>query len=278
MPDYQAILNAIFNDLKSEENLGQVADYIPELANVDKNKFGIHLQLITGENFSAGDFSEKFSIQSISKVLSLILAFKLAGDKVLERMGVEPSGNPFNSLSLLEWEDGIPRNTLINSGAHDDSIQFNEVVAKSEKETGFHNYAAANLLKSFGNLKNEVEVVLDFYFHQCSIMMDCQQLTNAFYVFANSGKCVHAKQHLSNEKVKRINSLMLSCGFYDESGEFAYRVGLPGKSGVGGGIVALLPDHFSIATWAPALNEKGNSYLGMKALEQFTKKTGLSIF
>lgn len=304
MADYQAILNAIFKDLKSEENLGQVADYIPELANIDKNKFGIHLQLITGENFSAGDFSEKFSIQSISKVLSLILAFKLAGDKVLERMGVEPSGNPFNSLSLLEWEDGIPRNPLINSGAiviadllvshlknpkedfldfvreltHDESIQFNEVVAKSEKETGFHNYAAANLLKSFGNLKNEVEVVLDFYFHQCSVMMDCQQLTNAFYVFANSGKCVHAKQHLSNEKVKRINSLMLSCGFYDESGEFAYRVGLPGKSGVGGGIVALLPDHFSIATWAPALNEKGNSYLGMKALEQFTMKTGLSIF
>lgn len=304
MPDYQAILDEIYSSLRKTENLGKVADYIPELARTDRDKFGIHLQLITGENFSAGNASEKFSIQSISKVLSLTLAFKLAGDKVLQRVGVEPSGNPFNSLTLLEWEDGIPRNPLINSGAiviadillaslknpkenfldfvkeltHDDSIEFNEKVAQSERETGFHNYAAANLLKSYGNLHNEVEDVLDFYFYQCSIMMDCRQLTNAFFVFANSGKCIHGKQHLSNEKVKRINALMLSCGFYDEAGEFAFRVGLPGKSGVGGGIVALLPDHFSIATWAPALNENGNSYLGMKALEKFTEKTGLSIF
>ena len=304
MPNYQAILDEIYLSLKNSENLGKVADYIPELANTDKNKFGIHLQLINGENFSSGDASEKFSIQSISKILSLTLAFKLAGDSVLERVGVEPSGNPFNSLTLLELENGIPRNPLINSGAiviadillsnlknpkedflafvknlsHDDSIKFNEKVANSEKETGFHNYAAANLLKSYGNLHHEVEDVLDFYFYQCSIMMNCQQLTNAFFVFANSGKCIHGKQHLSDEKVKRINALMLSCGFYDEAGEFAFRVGLPGKSGVGGGIVALLPDHFCIATWAPALNENGNSYLGMKALEKFTKKTGLSIF
>ncbi len=144
--------------------------------------------------------------------------------------------------------------------------------------TGFNNYAAANLLKAYGNLHNEVEDVLDFYFHQCSIMMDCRQLTNAFYVFANKGKCLKNMQHLTSSQVKRINAIMLTCGFYDEAGEFAFEVGLPGKSGVGGGIVALLPHCFTIATWAPALNPKGNSYLGMQALEQFTTKTKLSIF
>lgn len=304
MPDYQAILDEIYTSLKKEENLGEVADYIPELAKTDANKFGIHLQLIDGQNFFVGDALEKFSIQSISKVLSLTLAFRLIGDNVLDRVGVEPSGNPFNSLSLLEWEEGVPRNPLINSGAlviadilvsnlknpkqdfldfvrkltQDKSIDFNEKIARSERDTGFHNYATANLLKSYGNLNNEVEEVLDFYFYQCSIMMDCQQLSDVFFVFANSGKCIYNQQHLSFDKVKRINALMLTCGFYDEAGEFAFKVGLPGKSGVGGGIVAVMPNRFSIATWAPALNTKGNSYLGMKALEKFGIKTGLSIF
>lgn len=304
MLDYQAILEEIHTSLKSVENTGEVASYIPELAKVSKDKFGVHLQLITGENYSAGDASEKFSIQSISKVLSLSKALQLVGTDLLKRVDVEPSGNPFNHLSLLELENGIPRNPLINSGAivvadvllshlknpkedflnfvreltHDDTIVYNEEVAESERITGFNNYAAANLLKSFDNLHNEVEDVLDFYFHQCSIMMDCKQLTNAFFVFANKGKCLKNVQHLTSSQVKRINALMLTCGFYDEAGEFAFEVGLPGKSGVGGGIVALLPHCFTIATWAPALNPQGNSYLGMQALEQFTSKTKLSIF
>lgn len=304
MLDYQDILNDIHASLSEGENTGEVATYIPELAKVDKNKLGIHLHLITGENFSVGDASEKFSIQSISKVLSLAKAFQLVGTNLWKRVDVEPSGNPFNHLSLLELENGIPRNPLINSGAiviadillthlenpkqdflnfvrelaHDESINFNETIAESERLTGFNNYAAANLLKSFGNLHNEVEDVLDFYFHQCSIMMNCEQLTNAFFVFANKGKCKQNIQHLSANKVKRINAIMLTCGFYDEAGEFAFEVGLPGKSGVGGGIVALLPHCYTIATWAPALNPQGNPYLGMKALELFTAKTNLSIF
>ncbi|MCB0465528.1 MAG: glutaminase [Aequorivita sp.] len=304
MLNYQAILEEIHESLKNTENTGEVASYISELANISKDKFGIHLQLITGENYFVGDAAEKFSIQSISKVLSLAKAFQLVGNDLLERVDVEPSGNPFNHLSLLELENGIPRNPLINSGAiviadvllsnlknpkedflnfvreltHDESIQYNEKIAESERVTGFNNYAAANLLKAYGNLHNKVEDVLDFYFHQCSIMMDCKQLTNAFFVFANKGKCLKNIQHLTSSQVKRINAIMLTCGFYDEAGEFAFEVGLPGKSGVGGGIVALLPHYFTIATWAPALNKKGNSFLGMQALEQFTTKTRLSIF
>ncbi|QAA81033.1 glutaminase [Aequorivita sp. H23M31] len=304
MVEYQDILNEIHDTLSKVKNTGEVANYIPELAKVDKNHLGIHLQLITGENFAMGDSQEKFSIQSISKVLSLAKAFQLIGTSLWGRVDVEPSGNPFNHLSLLELENGIPRNPLINAGAiviadvllsnlknpkedflnfvrelsHDDSIEYNNAIAESERVTGFNNYAAANLLKSFGNLHNEVEDVLDFYFHQCSIMMNCQQLTNAFFVFANKGKCLKNIRHLSANKVKRINAIMLTCGFYDEAGEFAFEVGLPGKSGVGGGIVALLPHCYTIATWAPALNPQGNSYLGMKALEHFTTKTDLSIF
>lgn len=304
MLDYQAILEDINTELQQTEITGEIASYIPELAKVNPNKFGIHLRLITGESFAAGDAFEKFSIQSISKVLSLAKAFQLIGTKLWSRVDVEPSGNPFNHLSLLELENGIPRNPLINAGAivvadvllsnlkhpkedflqfvrelsHDNSISYNAAIVESERTTGFHNYAAANLLKAFGNLENEVEDVLDFYFHQCSIMMDCSQLTKAFFVFSNQGKCLDNIEHLTSSQVKRINAIMLTCGFYDEAGEFAFEVGLPGKSGVGGGIVALLPHCLTIATWAPSLNTQGNSFLGMKALERFTTKTKLSIF
>jgi glutaminase len=201
-------------------------------------------------------------------------------------------------------ENGIPRNPFINAGAivvadmmvshfknpkqvfldyvrdlaNDKTIDFNYTVAKSERLTGFGNYAAANLLKAYNNLENDVDEVLDLYFHQCSIEMTCEQLSNAFFMFANHGKCLQQKERLTSSQAKRINAIMLTCGFYDEAGEFAFEVGLPGKSGVGGGIIALLPNHFTIATWSPGLNERGNSLLGMKALEQFTTKTKLSIF
>ncbi|MEM9650024.1 MAG: glutaminase, partial [Bacteroidota bacterium] len=144
--------------------------------------------------------------------------------------------------------------------------------------TGFRNHAAANLIKSFGNLTHGVSEVLDFYFHSCSISMSCEQLVKVFYIFMNRGNCLQNKNYLSLSQVKRINALMLTCGFYDEAGEFAFEVGLPGKSGVGGGIVALLPNEFCVATWSPGLNEKGNSKLGMQALEHLTTATGLSIF
>ncbi len=304
MQDFQAILDTIYQDAITAADKGIVASYIPELAHVDKNNFGLHLRMANGKQYGVGAFNKSFSIQSISKVLALSKAMALIGESVWKRVDVEPSGHPFNQLALLEIENGIPRNPLINSGAiviadilisnlknpkddfieyvralvGDDTIRFNRDVAYSEKITGFKNYAAANLLKSFKNLVNPVEDVLDFYFHQCSIEMNCSQLSKAFYMFANKGKCLRNKLHINEQQVKRINALMLTCGFYDEAGEFAFEVGLPGKSGVGGGIVALLPDQLVISTWAPGLNKKGNSKLGMLALEQFTTKTKQSIF
>ena len=304
MPNFQSILEAIHQEAISAKDKGVVASYIPELAHINPEYFGMHLKTLDGQSYGVGDYNVPFSIQSISKVLALSKAMALVGESIWERLDVEPSGHPFNQLALLEIENGIPRNPLINSGAiviadillsnlehpkedflnyikaitNDDSIRYNESVAFSEKVTGFKNYAAANLLKSFNNLNNRVDDVLDFYFHQCSIEMTCSQLSEAFFFLANKGNCLKNIAQLSETQAKRINAIMLTCGFYDEAGEFAFEVGLPGKSGVGGGIVALLPDQFVITTWSPGLNKKGNSQLGMLALEQFTTKTKRSIF
>ncbi|WP_298477147.1 glutaminase [uncultured Maribacter sp.] len=304
MIGYQNIMDNIAKAAKKNKDKGQIASYIPELACIDINKFGIHLIDADNNNFSTGDALEGFSIQSVSKVLSLAHSFGLVGNDLWKRIDVEPSGDPFNHLSLLELENGIPRNPFINAGAivvadilvshlknpkkdflnfvqklaNDKTIRYNEKVALSEKKTGFRNYAAANLLKSYGNLINDVDTVLDFYFHQCALEMNCKQLASAFFIFMNHGKCQRGKSYLNINQVKRINALMLTCGFYDEAGEFAFEVGLPGKSGVGGGIVALLPNTYCIATWSPGLNPKGNSKLGMAALEELTTKTGHSIF
>ena len=302
--DYSIILNDTYKEIKALPIIGTIATTIPELASVNPDKFGIYLTTIDNQEYGIGDFDEKFSIQSVSKVLSLTLAFSFLDEKVWQRVGVEPSGNPFNSLVQLEYEKGIPRNPFINAGAlviadilvselknpkQDflefirtlsgiETINYNEKVAQSEKETGFRNAALCNFLKSFGNINNEVDEVLDFYFHQCSLEMTCKELAHSFFFLANEGMTKNGKQILSKSQVKRINALMQTCGFYDESGEFTYKVGLPGKSGIGGGIAALYPNHFSVATWSPRLNEKGNSEFGMAALELFTTKTGMSIF
>jgi len=302
--DYSIILNDTYNEIKALPIIGTIATTIPELASVNPDKFGIYLTTIDNQEYGFGDCEEKFSIQSVSKVLSLTLAFSFLDEKVWQRVGVEPSGNPFNSLVQLEYEKGIPRNPFINAGAlviadilvselkkpkQDflefirtlsgiETINYNEKVAQSEKETGFRNAALCNFLKSFGNINNEVDEVLDFYFHQCSLEMTCKELAHSFFFLANEGMTKNGKQILSKSQVKRINALMQTCGFYDESGEFTYKVGLPGKSGIGGGIAALYPNHFSVATWSPRLNEKGNSEFGMAALELFTTKTGKSIF
>ncbi len=302
--DYSIILNDTYEEIKALPIIGTVATTIPELASVNPDKFGIYLTTIDNQEYGIGDFDEKFSIQSVSKALSVTLAFSFLDEKVWQRVGVEPSGNPFNSLVQLEYEKGIPRNPFINAGAlviadilvsqlknpkQDflefirtlsgiETINYNEKVAQSEKETGFRNAALCNFLKSFGNINNEVEVVLDFYFHQCSLEMTCKELAHSFFFLANEGVTRNGKQILAKSQVKRINAIMQTCGFYDESGEFTYKVGLPGKSGIGGGIAALYPNHFSVATWSPRLNEKGNSEFGMAALELFTTKTGKSIF
>lgn len=303
--DYRTILNEIKEKIAPYHSEGQVANYIPELGNVNPEKFGIHLTCSKGNNYAIGDSNEKFSIQSISKVFSLSLALAINGEKIWKRVGVEPSGDPFNSLIQLEYERGIPRNPFINSGAlviadilvtnlddpkrefleyvrkiaEDRQIDYDYKVAGSEKAWGSRNAALAHLLKSFGNIENEVEVVLDFYFHMCAVEMSCQELAHSFGLFTNHGKTlVSEEKKLSISQIKRINALMLTCGFYDEAGDFAFKVGLPGKSGVGGGIVAVYPENYSVAVWSPRLNEKGNSVLGMKALELLTTKTGMSIF
>lgn len=303
--DYQKILNQISQEFADKPRSGKVASYIPELAKVPAGKYGMHLLDLESNNYCFGDSNERFSIQSISKIFTLALAMKVVGDQLWNRVGVEPSGDPFNSLSQLENDSGIPRNPFINAGAmvvadvlvsnftnpkaallaflHEitgnTSIDFDPVVAASERSEGYRNYAMVNYLKSFGNIENSVEEVLDFYFHQCSIAMSCRELANASIIFANDGKVVGSdREFLTGRQVKRINALMQTCGFYDEAGEFSFEVGLPGKSGVGGGIIAIHPDRFAVTVWSPPLNPKGNSALGMASLERLTTLTGFSIF
>ncbi len=303
--DYQKVLKEIETEIKSQHFDGKVASYIPELAKVDRSKFGMHLQCTNGGHYHFGESNEKFSIQSISKVLALFMALELEGEELWKRVDVEPSGNAFNSLFQLEYENGIPRNPLINAGAlvigdilvshfkdpkkaflemvrkiaNNPNIDYDEQVAASEKKWGFRNSSLLNLMKSFGNINNSAEAVLDFYFHQCSLTMTCKELASTFMIFANQGKILSTgEQIMSVSYTKRINAIMQTCGFYDEAGEFSFRVGLPGKSGVGGGIVAVHPNKYSVAVWSPMLNAKGNSSIGMTALELLTTKTGGSIF
>jgi len=303
--DYAKIIRDIASEIQPLYGQGKVADYIPELGKVPPRQFGLCLQLNDGTIHEFGDSRIKFSIQSISKVFALSHAFSLMGEVLWQRVGVEPSGNAFNSLMQLEYEKGIPRNPLINAGAlivtdilvskfenpkaeilrylrqltGNKNIHFNQSVAESERKTGYRNFALAYFLKSFGNLHNEVESVLDVYFHQCSVEMTCIELARAMQIFSQHGLEPHSGERLlSASQTKRLNAVMQTCGFYDEAGEFTYAVGLPGKSGVGGGIAALLPGQYSIAVWSPELNQKGNSVLGMKALELFTTMTGSSVF
>ncbi|NJN50265.1 MAG: glutaminase [Polaribacter sp.] len=286
-------------------NNGIVANYIPELGTVDPTHFGVHITTVKKEGFGLGTYQTKFSIQSISKILTLCLAFKLEGEKLWKELNVEPSGNPFNSLSQLETDFGKPRNPFINAGAivvcdvllshlknpkedflnyckaiaQNPNLYYNEKVAQSEKKSGFRNVALCNFIKSFGNIKNDVDAVLDFYFDTCSIEMTCEELSNIFLFLADDQfKSSFGEKVLTLSQAKRINAIMLTCGFYDESGEFAFKVGLPGKSGVGGGIIAIHPDKYCIAVWSPKLNPKGNSFKGMLFLEHFTTQIQSSIF
>jgi len=303
----QDIVNEIAAQLKAETDRGNVADYIPQLAAVDPNQFGISVALPSGEVFSAGDANTLFSIQSISKVFSLTLALGKMGDAIWANVGREPSGDPFNSIIQLEHEHGIPRNPFINAGAiavvdaimmghepkeslaeilqfvrfiaNDDSIAIDEKVALSELATGHRNSSLAHFMASFGRMKHSIEKVLGVYYHQCSISMDCEQLAKSGLFLVSGGVNESTGQRvISAQRARRINSLMMMCGHYDGSGEFAYRVGLPGKSGVGGGILAIAPGIASIAVWSPGLDRIGNSKLGTKALDMLVKRTSWSVF
>ena len=306
--DYQKILEEIYDEVKPLLNEGKVADYIPVLAEVNPKQFAMTLTLFDGTQFSVGNSDKLFSIQSISKVFSFTLALKFYKNELYKRVGREPSGNPFNSLVQLEYENGIPRNPFINAGAinvvdalinhYEDAeiafkkvltfirdisdnrdIEWSRVVANSEMEHGFRNMALANLMKSFENLDNDVEKVVRTYFKNCSVEMSTKMLSRSMLYLANDGvDPISGEIYISASQSKRINAVMLTCGHYDASGDFAFNVGLPGKSGVGGGIVAVVPEVMGISVFSPGLNAQGNSLVGTRALELFTDKTGLSIF
>jgi glutaminase len=301
----QEILEQIQKEVNELSDRGKAADYIPALAHQDLDQFAMAVHTVDGQEFSVGQANEFFSIQSIAKVFSLSLAMKQFDEKVWERVGKEPSGTRFNSLVQLEYEEGIPRNPFMTAGAivitdmitekagkmkkdliqfvrslsGNPQVSFDFEVAQSEKETGYRNTALANFIKSFGNLNNEPEDVLDVYYHQSAIQMSCVDLSRAFIFLANRGYSPFCNQQIINPRqTKRLNSILLSSGLYDAVGDFAYKVGIPGKSGVGGGIVGVIPGQMTVSVWSPGLNENGNSTVGLKALELFTTYTGISVF
>lgn len=286
---------------------GKVADYIPALASVDPMQFGMALALPDGTVHAAGDADIPFSIQSVSKVFTLALALRRVGSSLWDSVGREPSGSAFNSIVQLESEGGIPRNPLINAGAiattdrlidgrsddavvdeivafmraraGDQTVDIDRDVALSESQTGARNRSLSYFMDAFGNLRHPVETALGVYFRQCAIAMSCRQLARAGLFLAFEGRDpLTGEQLIEPHRARRINAIMMLCGHYDNSGEFAFRVGLPGKSGVGGGILCIAPGQGSIAVWSPGLNDAGTSLVGAMALEHFAYAAGWSVF
>ena len=311
MRDIQPVLDQIAADMAAAPDRGKVAAYIPALARIDPAQFGIAIVTADGQGFAAGNADVAFSIQSISKVFTLTMALGKVGAQLWERVGREPSGSAFNSIVQLEAEHGIPRNPFINAGAiavadvilgrgepreaigdilrfvrflagdgpaGDEDVAIDREVADSEASTGHRNRALAYYMRSFANMHN-VDGALGVYFHACSIAMSCRQLAMAGRYLVHNGIHPGTDQAVvSAQRARRINALMLTCGHYDGSGEFAFRVGIPGKSGVGGGILAIVPGVASIAAWSPGLNARGNSSLASLALERLSDAMNWSVF
>jgi glutaminase len=303
--DYQKVLDEIAHEVRPLLSQGKVADYIPALAEVDPEQFSIAIYTTDGETVCAGDCSQRFTIQSVSKVMTLTMALQRYGDELWHRVGKEPSGTAFNSLTQLEFEKGIPRNPFINAGAivtcdalysrlsapmhsmletfrllaGNRGIVIDKKVANSEYEFRHRNAAMAHLMKSFGNFENEVDDVLWAYFNFCSIELNCIELAKAYNFLANKGVDNRSGNRvLSSRQNKQLNSLLFTSGLYDAAGDFGYRVGMPGKSGVSGTILAVLPNKFTVAVYSPGLNSFGNSVAGIAALELLSKKLDISIF
>ncbi|GAM64481.1 glutaminase [Vibrio ishigakensis] len=300
------ILQDILEEVTPLIGQGKVADYIPALARVPNHKLGIAVYTNEGEVLKAGDADEAFSIQSISKALSLTMAMRLYEQpEIWARVGKEPSGQAFNSMIQLEMEQGVPRNPFINAGAiiiadllncrlsaprqyllefvrelsGDSHIIYDKIVAASEMMHGDRNAAIAYLMRSFGNFNSEVIPVLQNYFYACALKMSCVDLAKTFSYLANKGVSVQTgKRVVSATQTKQLNALLATCGLYDGAGEFAYRVGMPGKSGVGGGIIAVVPGEMTISVWSPELDASGNSLAGTRALELLSERIGRSIF
>lgn len=296
-------MRALLEDLVAKHRpsspVGRIPTQIPHLRRADPLGFGIAVATVDGTVAGAGDADTPFSIQSISKLFSLALALGNDPERELwSRVLREPSGTAFNSLVQLEAEAGIPRNPFINAGAlvvtdflverlgdasgevlgflrelsGSNAVAVDDGAAAAELAASARNRALANFLADFGNLRNPVDSVLEHYIRHCSITMSCRELALAGLFLADGGRI------LSTEDTKRINSIMLTCGMYDAAGEFAYRVGLPGKSGVGGGILAVVPGRCAVCVWSPGLDAKGNSVAGTAALAELTSRTGWSIF
>lgn len=302
--DYQALLEQIRDEVRPEIGKGRTASYIPALASVDPQRFGIAVADVDGQVCGVGDWLTPFSMQSITKVFALALVLAEDHENLWKRVGREPSGNPFNSFAQLEYEKGIPRNPFINVGAlvvtdrlmrhtgdaayavreflrsqsGNRDVDFDVEVAESEIEHGQRNAALGYVLAGFDNLEHPVRDVVTHYSRQCSIAMNCRDVAVAAGFLARHGVCANGDFLLQPSEAKRMNAIMLTCGTYDAAGEFAYRVGLPGKSGVGGGILAVIPNRCTICVWSPALDTKGNSVAGVAALDRFTSLTGWSIF
>lgn len=301
--DLQPILDRIGAEMQAAPDRGRVADYIPELARVSTDHFAMAVCTADGQTFTTGAAEMPFSIQSVSKVFTLALALGRLGDQLWSRVGREPSGLAFNSVVQLESEKGIPRNPFINAGAlvvtdailqghqprevlgeilrflreaaGEDDIHINKAVAASELTHGHRNLALAHFMAAHGNLRCPPEATCGTYFHQCAIEMSARQLARAGRFLMNAPGMPRL---VAPARTRRINALMMTCGHYDGSGEFAYRVGLPGKSGVGGGILVIAPSRASIAVWSPGLNAQGNSQLGTLAVERLARATGWSVF
>lgn len=303
--DLQNKLKTLLQSHRESYVQGKVADYIPALAEVSPEIMGVAVATIDGKLTGAGDYQQAFSIQSISKVFGLVMAMNRVGDSLWQRINMEPSGQPFNSIIQLEWEKGIPRNPVINAGAlliadvlashyssskfaflsflrklaNDESIQIDNYVYESELAHGNRNAALAYLMKSFGNIEAEIPEVLSHYFTQCSISMNCQQLAQSLLFLANKGVDPRTNKPIcSRRDSHRVNAILSTSGMYDQSGEFAFSVGLPAKSGVGGGIVAIVPNYGVICAWSPPLNSFGNSVVAMNLISDLAHELGLSIY
>jgi glutaminase len=302
--EYQRILDIVCAKTAPLVGCGEVTTTVPALTTIDASRLGLALATVDGEIYGAGDWQTPFSIQSISKVFSLATVLSRDGEAIWQRVGREPSGSPFNALHRLEYDRGIPRNPFINAGAlvvtdrlvslvgqsnsavldllraesGNPNIGVDPIVAKSEAEHRHRNAALAHLLASYGNLTNPVDTVLDHYTAQCAIAMNCRDLALAARFLARQGLRADGSRLLSRSDTKRLNATMLTCGTYDHAGEFAYRVGLPAKSGIGGGILAVVPNRCTLAVWGPGLDNSGNSYAGLAALDAFTTDTGWSVF
>ncbi|ARA99432.1 glutaminase A [Geobacillus thermodenitrificans] len=295
-------------EAKQYARYGKVADYIPALGKANPNELSIAVYTADGKVVDAGDVTVKVTLQSISKILALALVLIDRGeDEVFRKVGMEPTGDPFNSIAKLEEvQPSKPLNPMINAGAlavthmirgrsveerierllafirrlaGNEQITYSEEVAQSEFETAFLNRSLCYFLKQHGIIDEDVEELMDLYTKQCAVEMTCIDLARIGLVFALDGRDPHSGELLMPLDVARIcKTFMVTCGMYNASGEFAIKIGIPAKSGVSGGILAAVPGRCGIGIFGPALDDKGNSLTGVKLLERLSKTYSLSIF